>query len=258
MRWARRCIVAIGLAACATPGQVRQVQVAVSAADANRARSDSAQRSELARIQIAQRMYMDSVNSLVRRLDEAIQRVGAANAAGIDNLREQLYQLANLSSTTRADLSKLTSKVNAAVQSAPATSTMDTANHGGGVGIPQPDQLLVDAQNQASRSANVVARQDLLTLLQSYPQAPQVPDALLLMGRTFDPTEPDSARAYYTKVWKNYPDAPAAPTALFKLGNLELGAKDVPAARRYWQMIVDKYKNALEYASALQYLRDNP
>ena len=108
------------------------------------------------------------------------------------------------------------------------------------------------------RSAFSSARIPLGTLLQTYPSSAQVPEALFMMGRSFDPAEPDSARWYYTRVWKTYPDSPLAPTSLYKLGMLELKGQNTPAARGYFQQIVDKYKTSDEFELARTRLRENP
>ena len=92
----------------------------------------------------------------------------------------------------------------------------------------------------------------------SYPQAPEVADALYWLGYSFETEAPDSARIYYKRVWGSYPQADKAPTALYKLGGLELKAGNTPLARSYWQQIVKDYKQSLEYGSAQDRLRENP
>jgi TolA-binding protein len=98
----------------------------------------------------------------------------------------------------------------------------------------------------------------LQTLLQTYPTSTLVPEAVFMMGRSYDPAEPDSARAYYIRTWKAYPESPRAPTALYKLGMLELRAQNTAAARAYFQQIVDKYPSSDEIGLARQSLRENP
>ena len=243
------------LAACATPGQVRRVETQVAILDRDHARADSARAADLARIQAAQRRNMDSINLLVGQLSENIQRLSREDAANFDNLQQRLYQVANVASNTQLNVRRLGTQIETAVSAPPAGT--DTT-HGGGVVIPQPDVLLSQANMLMERSANSTARVALNSLLQTYPASPQVPEAILLMGRSFDPAEPDSARFYYTRVWKTYPEATAAPTALFKLGMLELRAQNIPAARGYFQQIVDKYKTSDEFESAQLRLRENP
>lgn len=249
----------IGLAACATPGQVRRVETAVAAANSDRARGDSALRSDLARFQIQQRQYGDSLNAIIRRLGDGVQRLDANDAANFDKLFQQLYQLANLSNTTAANLSRMKSTFETAVSNAPIPGYAADSGRISGVVIPQPDGLMTQANNMLEASAVSSARVALNTLLRTYPQAPQVPAALLLMGKSFDPAEPDSARVYYSRVWKSYAtEQAAAPTALYKLGLLEQRAGQITLARGYWQTIVDKYPASLEASSARDRLRENP
>lgn len=244
----------LGVAACATPGQVRRVETQVAILDRDHARADSARAADLARMQAAQRRGMDSIYLLVGQLNESIQRVSREDAANFDNLQQRLYQVANLASNTQQNVKRLGTQIETAVSTAPAAA--DTA-HAPGL-IPQPDVLLSQASGSMDRSAYSSARLALGALLQNYPTSAQVPEAIFLMGRSFDPAEPDSARFYYARVWKTYPESPRAPTALFKLGELELRANNVKVAREYWQRIVAQYKQSDEYGSAVDRLRENP
>jgi TolA-binding protein len=85
-----------------------------------------------------------------------------------------------------------------------------------------------------------------------------VPEALFQLGYSYEIESPDSARTYYNRVWISYPKDIRAPTALFKLGNLELKAGNLAAARKYWQQVVKDYKDSLEFGSAQERLRENP
>lgn len=259
---ARHAVICLfaGVAACATPGQVRRVETQVTAADHDRARSDSAQRAELARIQIMQRQNIDSINTLVRQLSDAIQRMSRDNASNFDDLRQRLYQVATLANTTVARVNKLSNQVDLAVSSGPPVVGLpDTTGRSGGTGIvPQPDVLIAQARDAINQSAYASARRSLNQVLATYPQAPQAAEAVYWLGYSFEKEAPDSARVYYNRVWTSYPKADKAPTALYKLGNLELKAGNVPAARKYWQQIVKDYKDSPEYEPAQGLLHDNP
>jgi TolA-binding protein len=244
-----------GVVACATPGQVRRVETQVAILDRDHARTDSARAAELARIQAMQRRSMDSINLLVSQLNESVQRLSREDAANFENLQQRLYQVANVASNTQSNVRRLGAQIETAVSSAPTGA--DTTRAAGGL-IPPPDVLLNQASGAMERSATSTARVALTALLQNYPTSSQVPEALFLMGRSFDPAEPDSAGVYYTRVWKSFPDSPRAPTALFKLGEMELRANNVKAAREYWQRVVDQYKQSDEYGSAQDRLRENP
>jgi TolA-binding protein len=249
-----------GVAGCATPGQVRRVETQVAAADHDRARADSAQRAELARIQINQRQNIDSINTLVRQLSDAIQRMSRDNASNFDDLRQRLYQVATLANTTVARVNRLSNQVDLAVSSGPpvAAPTDTTGRSGTTTIVPQPEVLIRQAVDAMNQSAYPSARRSSNQLLANYPQSPLVADALYNLGYSFETEAPDSARIYYTRVWTGYPQADKAPTALYKLGNLELKAGNVPAARKYWQQIVKDYRQSLEYESAQSRLRENP
>ena len=105
----------VGVAACATPGQVRRVETQVAILDRDHARADSARAAELARIQAMQRRSMDSINVLVGQLNESIQRLSRETNNNFDNLRQQLYQVANLASNTQSTVRNLGTQIQSAV-----------------------------------------------------------------------------------------------------------------------------------------------
>jgi TolA-binding protein len=252
-------LLGLGMAACATPGQVRRVETAVATADRDRARSDSAQRSELARIQISQRQDLDSMSAMMRQLSDNLQRMSRDDASNFDDLRQRLYQVVALAGTVQSKVQGLRNQLDVAVSTAPAATPTDTSAHAPGtVQVPPPDVLIQQANTAITASAYGVARRTLNQLLTSYPQSPQVADAYYYIAYSFETEQPDSARAYYTRVFTDYPKADKASAALFKLGSLEKNAGNVPTARKYWQMIVDKYKDSIEYAAAQDRLRENP
>lgn len=255
------CLLA-GVAACATPGQVRRVETQVAILDRDHARADSARAAEMARVEGTLRRSLDSIYQLVGQLNDNIQRVSREDAANFDNLQQHLYQVANVASNTQSNVRRLGAQIETAVTAAPPVSTPpaagDTSHASGQIPIPQPDVLLTQASDYMDRSAPTSARVALQTLLQTYPTSTQVPEAVFMMGRSFDPAEPDSARVYYTRTWKAYPESARAPTALYKLGMLELRAQNTAAARAFFQQIVDKYPSSDEIDLARQRLRENP
>ena len=183
---------------------------------------------------------MDSIYLLVSQLNDGIQRVSREDAANFDNLQQRLYQVANVASNTQSNVRRLGAQIETAVSSAPAPA--DTTHGAAGL-IPQPDVLLTQASQQMERSAYSSARHSA-----DHAAADLSVVAAGARGGVHDGTVVRSDRdrtrraVYYTRVWKTYPDSPLAPTALYKLGMLELKAQNVPAARGYFQQIVDKYK----------------
>lgn len=264
----RRGVIAVlilGPAACATPGQVHRVETQVAILDRDHARADSARQAEMQHIIQLQRQNSDSINLLVRQLNDNVQQLARETSGSFDNLRQQLYQVATLANTTQSRVAHLSSQVETAVATAPPAPPPPAApgDTGAAAGapaptIPPPDALLQQASRMMDQSSFGNARIALNTLLQTYPNASQVPDAIYYLGYSFDPDQPDSARVYYTRVYKDYPTSVRAPTALFKLGELENRAHNTADARRYWQMIVDKYPNSDEFASAQDHLHNVP
>ncbi|HEY4100263.1 MAG TPA: tetratricopeptide repeat protein [Gemmatimonadales bacterium] len=255
-------LIVAGVAACATPGQVRRVETQVAVLDRDHVRSDSAHAAELARIRATQRETMDSINRLMAQLNDNVQRVSREDAGNFESLRQQLYQVANLTSSTQSRVASLGTRIETGLQSAPppaAVTPGDTTHPAANsVTIPPPDVLLSQGSTGLEQSAFGSARMALKALLDNYPSSPQVADALFMMGRSYDPNTPDSARVYYIRVWKEFPNSPRAPTALYKLAELERKANNTAAARGYYQQIVDKYKQSDEYRFAQDALRDMP
>ncbi len=259
---ARRVLIGLfaGVAACATPGQVRLVATQVEVADHERARADSAERAEIARTQIMLRQNLDSMNTLYRVLTEQLQRMSREEASGFLSLQQQFYQLTNLTSTTAANLNRLNTQVQMAAAAPTTSAPADTSNHGNVAGaVPPPSVLIDQAKGFMLDQAYQTARRSLNQLLVSYPQAPEVPEALYQLGYSYDNGDTaDSARFYYNRTWKEFPKDIRASTALFKLGNIELKAGNIAAARKYWQQIVNDYPQSLEFPSAQDYLRAHP
>ncbi|HEY4321838.1 MAG TPA: tetratricopeptide repeat protein [Gemmatimonadales bacterium] len=256
---------ALVLAGCATPSQVRGVATQVAVLDREHARADSARAADLVRLQQMQRQSLDSVDLLVGRLNDAIQRMARDNAANFDNLMKQLYTVSNLASNTQSSVRHLNSQIemnNAAPP--PAINSSDSTSPAAATSpsdVARPDVLLEQATAMINSAAYGSARATLNRLISSYPTAPEVGEALYNIGYSFDigvPPQADSARVYYTRVFTSYPTSVRASTALFKLGVLELKAGNVKAARAAWQMIVDKYPRSDEFDSAQLRLRENP
>src|SRR6185437_8789836 len=107
------CLLA-GIAACATPGQVRRVETQVAILDRDHARADSARAAELARVQGTLRRGMDSIYLLVSQLNDGIQRVSREDAANFENLQQRLYQVANVASNTQSNVRRLGAQIETA------------------------------------------------------------------------------------------------------------------------------------------------
>jgi TolA-binding protein len=250
-------VLAFGVAACATPGQVRRVQTQVEVLDRERARSDSSRAAELARVQIAERLQIDSLNRTIRALSDNIQQLSRETASGFDNLTRRVYEVANGVNNTQSSVRKLSTQVQTAATSAPPVAP-DSGAAGTAAPPTDPDALLVQARTMMDISAFNAARVALNTLMQNFPQSTQMADALFFYGNTFDPAQPDSARVYYTRVYKTYPQALRASTSLYKLGILELKLGNTDAAKGYFQQIVRDYKQSDEFSSAQDRLREIP
>lgn len=245
-------------AACATPGQVRRVETQVAVLERTQARADSARAAELTRIIAMQQRGMDSLMSLSR----ALERNGRDNMAEFTEVRRSLLVLQELSGQSQRRLSELRNQLEVrGADPAPQVTPGDTTQPVAGqppVNQPSADAIYAAARGQSQQGAMTSARFGFRRLLELYPTSSLAADATYGIADTFDPAQPDSARVYYTEVVTRFARSARAPTALFKLGKLAERKPDRPAARAYFQQVIDRYPQSDEAKLARDALRALP
>jgi tol-pal system protein YbgF len=251
----------LGLAACASPSDVRGVQNEVALLRAESARQDSARAARLSEIIRLQQRIMDSLGLAVRTLKGDTQQ-------DLYNIQQQLVQLQELTGQSQQRLTELRTQLEARGAEISASGTGaapgagappgDTARSAGGA-PPTPsasaDQMYEASVAQLRRGSTATARTGLRQLLQSYPTSERVPDALYFLGQSFAAESPDSAATYYRQVLERYPQSPRASAALYNLGLLAERRKDTAGAKDAYQRVIRQYPQSNEAALARDRLR---
>ncbi len=257
----RRAIAAAclaGVAACATPAQVQQVETQVNVLRADTRRSDSATAVQLRQILVLQQQMMDSLAATRRSLNE----MKGSTANDLLAVQQQLLQLQELTGQSQRRLTDLRSQLEAQGE------TVGGAPIAGRVRAHQPirgarpapaaasAQQMYDASlAQLRRGSASTGRAGLREMLQAYPQSELVPDALYFVGQSFSSENPDSASAYYRKVVKEYPTSSRAPAALYGLGLLAERRGDKAGARDAYNQLLKSYPKSDEAALARDRLK---
>lgn len=237
-----------GMAACATPGQVRRVETQVLVGQREQQRADSARGAELAHILVQQQRLMDSLVSLTRALDERVAQVDRNGQASTDDLRRDISVLAQSMNVSAQKLAQIRTDIDAR-QAVVVAAAGDSAATG-----VSDDQINSAAYRELLAGRTQTARDAYHDLLTRFPNSPYAATALIRIGSTFEASQPDSALAYYLQVLKQ-PKSSATPTALLKLGDLAARRGNSDEAKRYYQRVVKEFPESVEYTAALQKIR---
>lgn len=238
-------VLLLGLAGCATKGQVRLLEGELRAMRVETARRDSVRAAALAAVIVMNQRILDSL--AVGR--QALQALDLRIEGDITDIQRQLYQVQELTGQSQRRLSELKSQLDARaeqVEAAGVTPTPSPADSAGRGTTPAPvptaDQMYQGARQQLTRGALGTARRGFQEFLRVYPSHALVPEALLGVGETFVVEAPDSAATYYQSVVTRFPQATAAPTALYRLGRLEEDVRRNPAAARaHYERLLKEY-----------------
>ena len=241
-------VISVGLSAgCALRGDVRRVELQVTALKQEVTSGDAARKAQI-----------DSILALVA----AVQQALAAQQAYLTQMRgdvrtdmlavqQQLVAIQELTGQSQQRLTDLRGRLDAQARQ-PVPAVEDANPTGAPVGPsgnaagPGPDQMYELSLQQYRRGSLGTARLGFREFLRVYPTDPRAVDALFYIGETFAPENPDSAAAAYQQVVKAYPNSLRAPSALYKLGLLAESRGNKPAARNYYQRVVAGYPRSDE------------
>lgn len=264
-------LVALGLGACATPGQVRRVETQVAVLQREHERRDSARADELSRIIAMQGRIIDSLAAVTATLG----LVKGELSGEFVEVRRQLLTVQTLQGQSQARLSELRAQLEArqdALESVGGTQRDSVPTEGtrppaggattpaGGAGVvPSADQIFQQSQAQLNRGSAATARAGFRELLRLHPLSPRVADAMFGIGQSFEGSQPDSALTYFRDVAQNFPESERAPQAMFKLGDAAQRAGDLVAAKQWFTRVaVDRYRGTSEHDLAVARLRQLP
>lgn len=238
----------VGLAACATKGQVRLLEGELRAMRIETARRDSVRAAALAAVLQLNQRILDSL--AVGR--QALQALDTRMQGDITDIQRQLYQVQELTGQSQRRLSELKSQLDTRAEQVEAAGGASPPVPGDTAGRAAPapptasaDQMYQGARQQLTRGALGTARRGFQEFLRVYPSHGLVPDALLGVGESFVMEAPDSAAAYYQSVVTRFPQSAAAPTALYRMGRLEEDVRKNPAAARsHYERLLKDYPRA--------------
>lgn len=250
-----------GAVACATPGQVQQVENQVALLRADNLRADSVRARQLTEVIRLQQRLADSLESTRKTI--AAVRGDLVN--DLYNVQQQLVQLQELTGQSQRRLSELRAQLEARseqlqqqianTQTAPAP--LDGAAppaSGAPVAAPSAAQMYEASLQSLRRGSASTARAGFRELLTAHPQDERVPDALYFIGQSFA-EEPDSAAAYYRVVAESHPKSARAPAALYNLGLVLARKKDAAGAKAAFERVVSQYPRSDEAALARDQLK---
>ena len=242
-------------AACATKGQVRQVETQVAVLRVQSARGDSARAAELGRIIALQERILDSLQSS----REAMRQFRGQVDRDMLDVQQQLVQIQELTGQSQRRLAEMKRQLDdrsdqlslaADTTAVGVPADRDSAVSGPPSAMPTPDQLFQSSLQELRRGSLGTARIGFREFLRTYPTHAQVPDALYFMGETFAVEQTDSAAYYYRQVADRFRESDRASTALYKTGLLAERGQDRAAARTAYQRVIQQYPRSPEAALA--------
>lgn len=244
----------LGVAACATPGQVRRIETQLAMQQREQERRDSSLAAMLMDVMRVQRSTLDSLESTRR----AIALAKGENSAEVVELQRSILALQENLNQSNRQLNEYYAQLDAR-QSAIDPAAVDSTGAPIAGRAPSALQMLEAGQSQLNRRAWTTARAAFQELLVTYPSSALVPDALYGIALSYEDSRPDSTTAYLREVAQNYKESQRAASAMFKLGARAQDAGDVAAARRWFEQVVTPpYRGTPEYDVAQQRLRQLP
>jgi TolA-binding protein len=253
----------LGVASCATPGQVRRIETQLMMQDREQERRDSTFQAVLAAILRQNDLLLDSLANT----KAAIAAAKGQSSADLIDLQRRLQGLEESQRMSNRQISEWmaemdrqqTARAAARLPEGDALAVDGAAGEAGAGQVATASQMLQAGNAQLSRSAWSTARAAFQELLNTHPLSSLVPDALYGIAQSYAVTNPDSANAYYRDVAENHAASPRAAQAMFKLGDLAQRGGDVATARRWYErIVVDRYRGTAEYDLAESRLRQLP
>jgi tol-pal system protein YbgF len=232
----------LGLNACATKGDVRNLQM-------DMLRMQQHQDSVLMEIQMQNRLLLDSIRQTMALTVD----VRGTTANQLRQFDQSLTRFGELVGQIMGSLSRIEQRLTT-LESRPAAAAPG-ATGGGGTAAEYYDTGI---QMMASGSF-ATARMAFQQLLTEFPQHDRAADAQFQIGETFYREQQwTEAYAALELVAERWPQAARAPAALFRAGAIAEERRDVPRARTYYNRIVQSYPRSDEARQAQQRLRALP
>lgn len=247
-------VLLLGVAGCATKGQMQRIETQLAMQQREQERRDSTMAAMLVDVMRNQQSTIDSLQSTRR----AIALAKGENSAEVVELQRSILALQENLNQSNRRLNEFYAQLDAresAMQPVQLDSTGTPIAGRPASGI----QMLEAGQAQLNRGAWTTARAAFQDLLVTYPTSTLVPDALLGIAESYESTNPDSTMVYLREVAQNHQESMKAASAMFKLGSRAQAAGDLATAKRWFQQVVTaRYRSTPEYDVAQQRLRQLP
>lgn len=236
-------VLAIGATGCATKADIRDVREDLSRLEA---RQDSIH----ALLRTQNRQVMESLTGATEQLlDVRGDLMGQLN-----ELRDQLVQVSELTSQVQIRLNQLDQELAAVLRDGGVGAAMDPSRPGGGDdpdGGAGGDDAERDAlardmyeagREQMARNNAETARRAFQMVADSFPEHPLAPEAQLQLGETFAMEgQYDAALGAFERVVQRYQDSDAAPRALYRAGVIAQERGQTDRAREYFRRVIAGY-----------------
>ncbi len=253
MRAARRLAPALALVAggcLASKGDVALLQSEIRTARDAAAQADAANRAHIDQV-LAQ---LARSNDSIRAVSTRLARLAGDVQTDHYEMGRQILQIQELTGQSQRRMQELRASLDERNnQAAAAASAGDTTKAPPG---PGPAQLFQNSYDQLRRGSTTVARTGFEELVRNYPNAEEVPEAMIYIASTYS-TERNQAAAdsVYGLVIQKYPTSPKAATALYKRAMLLRSAGQTAAARAAFNRVIKDYPRSDEAELARDQLR---
>ncbi|HEX8716176.1 MAG TPA: tol-pal system protein YbgF [Gemmatimonadaceae bacterium] len=258
-RFAPVALLATG-ACFATRQDVQLLQTQMQGIRSDAARSDSAQRAQLAQVI----RTLAQMNDSLEVMHAHVVRIQGDIRGDLYGIGQQLIQIQELTGQSQRRLQELRASLDQRSQDIAQQAGSDSggaASRGtpsgtGASATPGPNQLFQLALDQLRRGSPGAAQTALQTLLQQYPTADVAPDAQFYLGESYKAQgNTAAADTAYMVVMQKYPTSPRASTALYKHALFLEQQGNTVAARAALNDLIQKYPRSDEAALAKDHLR---
>ena len=173
------------LSACASKGQVVQLEGEIRSMRIETARRDSARAAALAAVITLQQRILDSVAAG----REALHNFDVRIQSDLTDLQRQLLQVQELTGQSQQRLSELRTQLEARGEQIATTTSSDTTRPGA-ASAASADQMYEASLAQLRRGSTSTARLGLREMLRLYPTSERAGDALYFIGQSFAAENP--------------------------------------------------------------------
>jgi tol-pal system protein YbgF len=226
---------------CATKRDIRDMREDLARQDAT-----------LQQLQQQNRQLLDTLMLTTERLLD----VRGEMATQLNQLREQLVQVGELTGQVQIRLNQLDQQLSRAVREAGelgltpggAPGAAPGAPPGGQPAAPGGETFDLAAQyyeiglEQLTRGNAATARRAFQTVVDSFPADPRAPDAQRQIGESHALEQSwDEALRALNRVVERYPDSEAAPLSLYRAGVISQERGNLERARQYFERVISGY-----------------